>query len=112
MTTATITRTTEPYPGETRPLTLWAVEVDGRRIATLYIDPDTAEIANVETDEAHRGQGHATALYRAAAAAGPIFHAPETHRSAEGAAWAARVGGPSLPPCTDCCAFLYEYETE
>lgn len=107
-TTRTITRTTEAYPGETEPRDCWAVVVDGERVSTLYLDIVTGEILNVETERAYRGQGHATALYRAAVAVRPVFHAPVSHRTDDGAGFAASVGGPELPPCTTCCAFLYE----
>ncbi len=107
-TTRTITRTAEAYPGETEPRDCWAVAVDGQRVSTLYLDVDSGEILNVETEPAHRGQGHATALYRAAISVRPVFHAPVSHRTDDGAGFAARVGGPELPPCTTCCAFLDE----
>lgn len=107
-TTRTITRTAEAYPGETEARDCWAVVVDGERVSALYLDTDTGEVLNVETEAAHRGQGHATALYRAATAVRPVFHAPVSHRTSDGAGFAAHVGGPELPPCTDCCAHLYQ----
>ncbi len=109
-TTQIITRTTEPYPGETQPGDCWAVVIDGQRVSTLYLDIATGEILNIETEPAHRGQGHATALYRAASAVRPVFHAPVSHRTPDGAGFAAAVGGPELPPCTTCCAFLLDEE--
>jgi hypothetical protein len=104
--TLTITRTAETYSDGTQILNLWSISVDGERIAELWTDQDTGEIAYVWTHEDHREQGHATALYRRAASETAIYHAPVTHRFDDGARFAERVGGPSMPDCTTCCADL------
>ena len=104
--TLTIDRTLTAYDGDGPLCHLWSISIDGRRIAELWVDTDTGEIANVWTREDHREQGHATALYRRANTDlnGAIYHAPEAHRTDDGDRFAARVGGPALT-CT-CCTHL------
>ncbi|WP_141714145.1 GNAT family N-acetyltransferase [Micromonospora inyonensis] len=108
--TATITRTLDTYPGETRIDHLWSITIDGERIAELWVEIATGEILNVWTHEDHRGQGHATALYQQAASEIDIFHAPVSHRTDDGNRFAERVGGLVMPDCNTCCANLYADE--
>ncbi|MFF8618299.1 GNAT family N-acetyltransferase [Streptomyces sp. NPDC015350] len=79
---------------------------DGSVIAELYVSTDRAEIANVWVHEGHRGRGRARALYETAVARMEIFHAPAAHRTVEGDAFAAAVGGPVVAPypcdCRTC----------
>lgn len=108
--TATITRTLDTYLGETRIDHLWSITHNGQRIAELWVETATGEILNVWTHEDHRGQGHATALYQQAAAEIAIYHAPTSHRTDDGNRFAERVGGPTMPDCTTCCADLNDLE--
>ncbi len=85
---------------------LWSITEGGRRIAELWVAPETGEILMVWVHEDHRGLGLATALYRQAISETAVYHAPPTHRFDEGARFAERVGGPSMPDCTTCCADL------
>lgn len=112
MTTAQITREARPASAvdATPASDAWLIRQDGTTVAELVVAQHDGEILWVGTSEDHRDQGHATALYRQAFAdlGGRIFHAPETHLFDDGARFAARIGGPQLPPCTTCCAHLYE----
>ena len=88
----------------------WAFTTDGTVIAELLADPTTHEITWIWTADQHREQGHSTALYTIARAETPIRHAPETHRTDDGNRFAERVGGPTMPDCTTCCAHLTDDE--
>lgn len=103
MSTATITRTIATYPGEATPLHRWSAVEDGRAISSLWVSIETGEIMNVETDHDRQGEGLASSLYRVAESEIDIYHAPETHRTFEGAAFAASVGGPSITCQHGCC---------
>lgn len=108
--TLTTQRTTECYYGETStPLLLWATTDSTQRIAELWIDPHTHVVRNVWVHESHRGEGHATRLYRQAQADldGTVLHDVPWHRTDEGSRWAATVGGDSAGSC-DCCAHLFD----
>jgi GNAT superfamily N-acetyltransferase len=98
-----ITCDSRPYPGETTPLTHWSLTVDDAVISELWVDSTTGEIMQVETLPAHQGHGHASALYRAAAATTKILHAPVSHRTPEGDRFAVSVGGESLSCAHGCC---------
>lgn len=110
--TLTIDRSIDQYSDHDAPAHLWSITADGQRIAELWVDMATGEILNVWTHEDHRGQGHATALYQQASSEIDVYHAPESHRTDDGQRFAERVGGPELPPCKGCCAFLYDTEEE
>jgi len=110
--TPTITRTFEPYTGENTNLHCWSISINGQRVSELWVAPDTGEILNVWTHEHHRANGYATALYRQAATEIDIYHAPPTHRFDDGDRFAHRVGGPSMPDCTTCCAHLHDEDEE
>jgi hypothetical protein len=108
--TATITRSIDTYSEGQEASHLWSISEDGKRVAELWIGMTTGEILMVWTHDDHREQGHATALYRQAASEIAVYHAPPTHRFDDGARFAERVGGPSMPDCTTCCAHLYDDE--
>lgn len=90
------------YSEADQPSNCWTLTVGGELAARLWTDLATGEIGNVETEAGHTRQGYATALYTYAAARTAIYHAPVSHRSVEGHAWAERVGGPSLT-CDHTC---------
>lgn len=110
--TATITRSIDTYSDGQDPCHLWSISESGERIAELWVSMETGEIQMVWTHENHRDQGHATALYRQAARETAIYHAPTTHRFDDGARFAERVGGPSMPDCTTCCIDPYFTDDE
>jgi len=118
-TTAAITYEVRPYHGETTPLHSWRIlGADGATISELYVDTHTFEVRNIETHPDHRWMGHATALWAAATAIIPVRHAHTAHRTDEGSAWAAKVGGDTAP-CTDDCdcdtaawADTYDYDED
>jgi hypothetical protein len=102
MSEMTITHQVTRYSAADEPSNCWTGTIDGITVAQLWTDLATGEIGNIETTRGHERQGYATALYRHAAARTEIFHAPVSHRSVEGNAWAERVGGPSLT-CDHTC---------
>lgn len=78
--------------------------IDGEEVSGLWVDMETGEICNVETHPLHQRNGHASELYRAAAAEIAIYHAPPAHRTPEGQAFAESVGGEALTECLyGCC---------
>lgn len=69
-----------------------AHDEDGALVSELYADLTTGQIMQVETIEARRREGIATALVDHAYAAGiELYHSPEDHRTDEGAAWADEI---------------------
>jgi hypothetical protein len=116
-TTVAITYEVRPYHGETTPLHSWRIlDANGATISELYVDTHTLEVRQIETLPAHRGEGHATALWDAATAMFPVCHSHEAHRTDAGNRFAARVGG-ATAPCTDDCdcdtaawADTYDYQ--
>lgn len=76
--------------------TTWAAVQDGAEIAWLSIWTANREIANVEVRAAHQRHGHAAALYRQADTEAPIFHTISAHRTQDGNAFAAHVGGQDI----------------
>ena len=111
-TTPPITRSIERYENHDDLADVWFVDVDGVRVSHLFVDTTTGEILNVWTADTHQGRGYATALYRQATTERHVVHAPETHRTDDGSRFRARVGGPELPPCTTCCAHLYDTDDD
>lgn len=110
-----ITYRTGDYYGDGSTNHIWETrDEDGSVIGELYVDTDRHEIANIEVDEGHRGEGIALALYETAAAQMDVFHAPAAHRSLEGDAFAQAVGGPTVAPypcdCYACTAIDEEGE--
>ena len=103
MSTADIIYSLGTYGAETDILHTWKVEEDGQVIADLYVSVETGEIVNIEVVKAHRGEGLARALYEAACAQMAVFHAPASHRTAEGNAFAVAVGGEALTCTYGCC---------
>lgn len=88
----TITRRTGTYYQETDLYTIIEATENGEVISALYADPATGQIMQIETIPARRREGHATSLVEYALANGiELFHSPEEHRTAEGAAWAEMV---------------------
>lgn len=81
----------------------WAMVIDGDTVSELWVSIETGEIGQVETPKQHRRNGYAAALYAQAASEIAIFHAPASHRSYEGNAFAEAVGGDSLPCTYGCC---------
>lgn len=98
-----ITRDIRPYYGETTPTHRWTATVDGEIASELWVSIDNAEIMQVETSRSHRRLGYAAALYRQAASEMTIYHAPASHRTAEGDLFANAVGGDSLTCRYGCC---------
>lgn len=97
-----ITRDIARYSETDDPSHHWTLTLDGETAAELWISTETGEIENVETKPGHQRQGYAAALYRQAASEIQIFHAPESHRSVEGHAFAEAMGGPTLPHDPHC----------
>lgn len=102
--TLTITHIITTYDGEPEPRHLWAVNDTNGPVAELWVDIDSGEILNIWTRPDQRGNGHATTLYRHASRETAIYHAPASHRTPEGDAWARSVGGDSLPCTYGCCS--------
>jgi len=98
-----ITRDIATYEGETTPMHRWTMTIAGETVSTLWVATDTGEIMQVETPAEHQRQGYAGALYRQAATEIAILHAPVSHRTPEGDAFARSVGGDSLPCQHGCC---------
>ena len=101
-----------PYYGETTTLIRWWGAVDGELVSELWINPETGEIAQVETAKAHQGSGYATALYRAAASTMRVYHAPAAHRTPEGDRFARSTGGCELPCLHGCCDGIPDFDEE
>lgn len=69
-----------------------AHDEDGDLVSELYADRTSGQIMQVETVEAHRREGIATALVAYATAQGiTLRHSPVEHRTADGADWAAEI---------------------
>jgi hypothetical protein len=98
-----ITRDIAKYSEQDQPMHRWSLVINGETVSELWVDIDTGEIMQVETPRAHRENGYATALYRRAASEATIYHAPESHRTADGNRFAYSVGGDSLPCLHGCC---------
>jgi hypothetical protein len=81
----------------------WSMVIDGETVSELWVEIATGEIAQVETPRQHRRNGYAAALYRQAAKEIAIYHAPASHRSPEGDAFAEAMGG----PVAECPAHCY-----
>ncbi|OKI47316.1 hypothetical protein [Micromonospora sp. CB01531] len=90
----------------------WSLVIDGETVSKLWVDPETGEIAQVETPAAHQGNGYASTLYRQAASEIAIFHAPEAHRTYEGDRFARSVGGETLPCLHGCCTDGPDFDEE
>lgn len=99
-----IVRDIATYEGETTPMHHWTLVVNGETVSQLWIATDTGEIMQVETPCEHQGNGYASALYRRAASEISVFHAPVSHRTPEGDAFARSVGGEALPCQHGCCS--------
>lgn len=98
-----ITRDIATYEGETTPMHRWTMTVGGETVSTLWVAVETGEIMQVETPARHQRQGYAGALYRQAATEIAVFHAPASHRTPEGDAFARSVSGNALPCRYGCC---------
>lgn len=90
------------YYGDNSHNHIWELADDAGIAGELYVSIETGEIMNIEVREDRRGEGIARALYETACETVEVYHAPETHRSLEGNAFAAAVGGPEIDTC-DCC---------
>ena len=99
----TIAYSTGTYYEETEILHTWKISDESGVAAELYVSMETGEIMNIETRSDRRGEGLARALYEAAGETMPVFHAPESHRTPEGDAFARAVGGESLDCTLGCC---------
>lgn len=98
------------YPGESTEGFAWMfLDAAGEPVSWLWMDEDTHEILDVWTEDDLRGQGLASRLYQIAASQTEIFHAPPWHRTPDGDAFAARVGGPELDSY-DCCNFDSDWD--
>lgn len=107
-----ITRDVARYSDQDELRHRWALSVDGEIVSELWVDQATGEIVQVETTRTHQGNGYASALYHQAASEINIFHAPETHRTPEGNAFAWSVGGDSLPCLHGCCDSAPDFDDE
>ncbi len=112
MGSAQIIRDIATYEGETTPMHRWAMVVDGETVSALWVAIETGEIMQVETPRKHQRNGYAGALYRQAATEITIFHAPESHRTPEGDAFARSVGGDALPCTHGCCDREPDFDNE
>ena len=65
---------------------------DGTEVAFLLAH-DSGLILNVEVDEAHRGEGHARALYEHADTERGLYHVPSWGRTGDGDGFAQAIGG-------------------
>lgn len=106
----TITHQVARYGAGDDPSNCWTATIDGVIVAQLWTDQATGEIGNIETTPGHERRGYATALYLHAASQTAIYHAPVSHRSIEGNAWAERVGGPSLTCDATCYCITNDEE--
>lgn len=100
-----ITYRTGDYYGDSTQNHIWEIRDEQGVAAELYVSAERKEISNVEVRADRRRQGLARALYTAAIAQMPIYHAPEAHRSAEGQLFAQAVGGDTITydcGCTGC----------
>jgi hypothetical protein len=103
MTETRIARDIAHYGEQDEPMHRWSMVIDGETVSELWVSIETGEIMQVETPKAHRYNGYASALYRQAATEIEIFHAPASHRTPEGDAFARSVGGDALPCRYGCC---------
>lgn len=103
MFTETIAYEIGTYYSETTPLHTWKIADDQGVAAELYVSIETGEIMNVEVRTCRRGEGLARALYEAADRQITVYHAPASHRTPEGHAFAEAVGGDALPCTHGCC---------
>ena len=77
--------------------TTWALAVDGEEVAWLSVWTVNREVCNTEVRRAHQGRGYARLLFEHADADfGGIFHTIPQHRTDEGSAFAAAVGGDTI----------------
>lgn len=97
-----IVRDIAKYSEADAPAHRWSMVIDDETVSELWVEIGTGEIIQVETSTAHRRNGYAAALYRQAATEIAIFHAPASHRSFEGNAYAEAVGGPVADCPADC----------
>lgn len=88
---------------------VYTAMVDGIDAAELTLWVATREVANVETRQAFQRQGLARLLWDAANAEAECYHAPEAHRTAQGAIFANAVGGQTI--AADL-AFHADYEID
>ncbi len=103
MMTLEIHHRTGDYHGDGSDLLIWEIHDEQGVASALYVSNDERrEIVNIETRQDRRGEGLATALFRAADAQVGIYHAPVAHRTDEGAAWAEAVGGETAVYDCDC----------
>ncbi|WP_280319954.1 hypothetical protein [Nocardia wallacei] len=92
-----VTYRTGDYYGDGTSQHIWEIRDSHGVAAELYVSTERHEIMSIDTREDRRREGLAQALYRAAAAQMPIYHAPVAHRTEEGHAFAEAVGGPIVP---------------
>lgn len=89
-----------PYPGDTDNTDnshVWAATDNGTVIGELYADLTTGQIMQIEVDTNRRGEGIATAMYRAAVTQTALYHSPDEHCTPEGLAFKHAVGGETIP---------------
>ncbi|MEY2668099.1 MAG: hypothetical protein RJA59_737 [Pseudomonadota bacterium] len=108
--TETIQHSTGDYRGDGTTCDRWLIlDVDHTTddphgiIAGLWVDPDTREILQVEVHPTRQREGLATQLWAAATSTSTVLHAPATHRTTEGDAFAQAIGGGSAPCLHGCC---------
>ncbi|GAB3191702.1 GNAT family N-acetyltransferase [Nesterenkonia suensis] len=97
--TYTITYRTGRYSEGDNITHIWEATDEGKAIGSLYVTTDTQEVAQIEVDTDRRREGIATDLWETATAEMDVFHAYEAHRTPEGAAFAAAVGGDEIETC-------------
>lgn len=98
-----ITRRDGDYYGDATANHIWEITDESGIVAELYVSVERHEIMQVWTREARRGEGLARALYETASREMDIYHAPESHRTPEGHAFAHAVGGESVECDAGCC---------
>lgn len=105
-----ITYRTGDYYGDGSQNHIWEITDERGVVAELYVSVERNEIVNIDVRADRRRQGLARALYTAATAQMPVYHAPVAHRSYEGNAFAEAVGGETLTYDCDCTGCTYEEE--
>lgn len=86
------------YYGEVEIMHSWTTtDETGTVIAELYAQVDTGQIMQVWVAEAHRGEGLARHLYETATQTVALYHSPAEHCTEDGAAFAAAMGGETIP---------------
>jgi len=99
----TIQRSTGDYYNDGQDADRWLIEDEDGIVAGLWVNLDTREVMQIEVRADRQREGLATALWNAATRISTVLHAPASHRTPEGDAFAQSVGGDSVPCTFGCC---------